>query len=240
MLYGYPNWEKAYACKGASTIFCAEFSLAPLQACGEGELDCGQRDYCRTVDALVGTCWIMRRGLLGTVGYFNEAFYPSQYEDLDYCLRTRLAGHSIVYDGGCSILHDRQLRDGGLHQNLANRERFKTLWAQTLSNYPIAGASEFDGLQYHGFLQLHGGNSKASLEYFRAANDTRSGYIDPRVIAQCEVDLQELSDAVQTLHECARIFPGSALVQDQLAHCFRHLGETENANAAAKRALELL
>ena len=80
-------------------IHSADYRVKPLQLVGAGEIDKGQRDYIRECDAVVGACWLMRRELIKKVGYFDKRFFPCQHEDIDYCLRTRLAGYKIIYNG---------------------------------------------------------------------------------------------------------------------------------------------
>jgi len=111
-------------------IFCSHVTLASgaVRRVGYGEADTGQKDYARSVAAVNGACWLMRRELTVTVGLFDERFFPSQYEDIDYCLRARRAGYKVFYNGAVSILHHHMLRDGGEQKNLENWRRFRAKW----------------------------------------------------------------------------------------------------------------
>ncbi len=48
------------------------------------------------VSTLAGLCLMLRRELLATVGKFDIRFGLGNYEDDDFCLRTRLLGHRLV------------------------------------------------------------------------------------------------------------------------------------------------
>ena len=99
---------------------------------GLGEKDTGQRNYIRDVDCLAGPCWLIRREIFEKIGYFDERFFPSQYEDIDYCVRARLAGYRIIYDGTSSLTHHNLLRGS---TNI-NRKKFFKKWPD-LSMFPI-------------------------------------------------------------------------------------------------------
>lgn len=111
-------------------IFCSHVTLASgvLRRVGYGEADTGQKDYARSVAAVNGACWLMRRELTVAAGLFDERFFPSQYEDIDYCLRARRAGYKVFYNGAVSVLHRHMLRDGGERRNLENWRKFRAKW----------------------------------------------------------------------------------------------------------------
>ncbi len=54
---------------------------------------------------LISACWMMRTDLRDEVGYLDESFHPVQYEDLDLCLRTRLAGWEVAYTPLVEMYH---------------------------------------------------------------------------------------------------------------------------------------
>ena len=55
--------------------------------------------------ALISACWMMRTDLRDTVGMLDELFHPVQYEDLDLCVRTRLAGWEVACDPTIEMYH---------------------------------------------------------------------------------------------------------------------------------------
>lgn len=100
---------------------------------GSGYPDRGERDYVGPVDGLNGACWLIRRKLIGKVGYFDKRFFPCQWEDVDYCIRTRLAGYKIIYNGKVTVVHHSLLRTLGRN----NRIKFIKKWPD-LSMFPMA------------------------------------------------------------------------------------------------------
>ena len=55
--------------------------------------------------ALISACWMMRTDLREDVGYLDEHFHPVQYEDLDLCVRARLAGYEVAYTPSVEMYH---------------------------------------------------------------------------------------------------------------------------------------
>jgi GT2 family glycosyltransferase len=56
------------------------------------------------VDGVSGSCMLLRREVIDTIGYFDEAFFAYQ-EDADYCLRTRQAAWKVYYYPEATITH---------------------------------------------------------------------------------------------------------------------------------------
>jgi len=55
--------------------------------------------------ALISACWMMRTDLRDSVGLLDELFHPVQYEDLDLCVRARLAGYEVAYTPAVEMYH---------------------------------------------------------------------------------------------------------------------------------------
>ena len=51
-------------------------------------------------------CWIMRRATFDRIGGFDESFFPAYYEDVDFALRAREIGGTVVV-GDSSVVHHR-------------------------------------------------------------------------------------------------------------------------------------
>ena len=72
-------------------------------------LGANQKDTCQfhgvqDVEGVIGSCMLIRRDVLNTVGVLHEG-YHSYYEDTDYCLCCREAGYRVVVDLDTRILH---------------------------------------------------------------------------------------------------------------------------------------
>ncbi|GEM_PF-1299449 len=127
-------------------IFCAEYNLVPYGPAGWGERDRGQRDYTREVDALPGPCWLLPRKAVDRIGPFDERFFPSQYEDIDYCLRARLAGYKVFYHGKVRVVHSNVYRIGSTGTLWRNEIKFFKKWKKVLKRSPFCPLDPDDRL----------------------------------------------------------------------------------------------
>lgn len=88
--------------------------------------------------AAPNTCWLVRREAQRAVGLLSEEYYPVQYEDVDLCVRLRLAGWKVLCDCSVVIKHienvtTRNLKDHPFARlTVRNGMRFKRKWADIL------------------------------------------------------------------------------------------------------------
>lgn len=61
-------------------------------------------DQTCTVDAVSGSCMLIRREVVDQIGYLDERFFAYQ-EDSDYCLQARRAGWKIYYVAEAELVH---------------------------------------------------------------------------------------------------------------------------------------
>jgi len=74
------------------------------------EADWGQYDYIDKVDHVIGCLHIYdAKALFGEIGLFDIRFSPAQCVDIEHHLRTRLAGHEIIYNGLVEFTHLRAM-----------------------------------------------------------------------------------------------------------------------------------
>ncbi len=66
-----------------------------------------------TVDYAISAFWLMRRELLDKVGHLDERIFYAP-EDVDFCLRTWLAGQKVVYRPDLAVVHDAKERSRSL------------------------------------------------------------------------------------------------------------------------------
>jgi glycosyltransferase involved in cell wall biosynthesis/GT2 family glycosyltransferase len=59
----------------------------------------------RDVSAVTGACMMTRTALYREFGGFNETDFSVTYNDVDYCLRLRAAGHRVVYTPQAELWH---------------------------------------------------------------------------------------------------------------------------------------
>lgn len=97
---------------------------------------------------LIGFCMLFHRSLLDRIGGFDERFFPGNYEDDDFSIRTRISGKRLWVAQDVFIHHEGQ---GTFASNrldykcssLANAEKFRDKWSTGLS------APEMDCLGYN-------------------------------------------------------------------------------------------
>lgn len=67
-------------------------------------LEFEDEDATLEVDALSGSCMLIRREVIGEIGYLDEQFFAYQ-EDTDICSRARQAGWKVYYYPEAKIIH---------------------------------------------------------------------------------------------------------------------------------------
>ena len=87
------------------------------------------------VDTAISACWFFKKELIEEIGYLDEKIFYSP-EDLDYSVRVRKAGRSIVYFPLFTVLHHTQ--------QITHRKPFSKV-----------SLSHFSGLLY--YFRKHGG-----------------------------------------------------------------------------------
>lgn len=90
-------------------IQCAGVAISPLgriafRGRGADRSDIRYQAYWQTW-ALISASWMMRTDLRQEIGMLDETFHPVQYEDLDLCVRARLAGWEVAYTPLVEMYH---------------------------------------------------------------------------------------------------------------------------------------
>lgn len=85
----------------------------------------------RNVSAVTGACMAVRRAVFEEVGGFDEAF-PSNYSDVDFCLRLRAAGYEVIYQAEAALCHY-EAKSRQAVVRYVERERFFERWQKVLS-----------------------------------------------------------------------------------------------------------
>lgn len=71
---------------------------------GEYLLSYMDEDQAHPVAGVAGSCMLIRREVIGRIGYLDERFFAYQ-EDADFCFRTRQAGWQVYYVPEAQIIH---------------------------------------------------------------------------------------------------------------------------------------
>lgn len=94
---------------------------------GYGELDEGQYDEARTLDAVTGAALALRVSALNEVGILDEGYSPAYFEDDDLCWRLRRAGYLVWYAPQATLQHveSSSISDVVRRSTLMNRNRLR-------------------------------------------------------------------------------------------------------------------
>jgi GT2 family glycosyltransferase len=101
-----------------STGHVFSFSRLEVKNRGEEEQDYGQYDEYTDLLSCDFACCLIRRETLTQIGPLDERIFLD-HEDIDYCLRTRIAGWRIVYCPSSIVYHHR----GGVTPGARKRGR---------------------------------------------------------------------------------------------------------------------
>lgn len=101
---------KAFRKKGDSRLLSAGgMGFNPytgaLRDVAGGDIDRGQYDQSRDVQAGPGFAFLVRRAVYRKIGLFDETFNPYGWEDVDFSLRAGEAGFRIVYAPKAVVYH---------------------------------------------------------------------------------------------------------------------------------------
>jgi hypothetical protein len=64
-----------------------------------------QSDRILEADYVQGSALLIRREVIQRIGFFDEAYYPTLIDDIDYCVRAKRAGFKVVQHTGASLIH---------------------------------------------------------------------------------------------------------------------------------------
>jgi len=79
---------------------------------GVNEFDIGQYDAQCDIDYAMGAAFVTRGGLARSLNYLPEAYFM-YYEEAEYCVRVRRAGHRVVYVPTAIAYHDEKYSQSG-------------------------------------------------------------------------------------------------------------------------------
>ncbi|MDD3313521.1 glycosyltransferase, partial [Pseudodesulfovibrio sp.] len=81
-------------------------------ACQIAQMDCGQYDFIRTTDHVMGCCHLLRMAHLPDGPRFDLRYSPSQVDDIAHDLELRLAGGEVRYCGLVRCIHHQNTGGG--------------------------------------------------------------------------------------------------------------------------------
>ena len=225
-------------------ILCSDYFFYPAKDIRIGEIDQGQKNYVRECDALAGTCWLMRRQVFDQIGGFDESFFPDGFEDIDYCLRARLAGFKLIYDGKVTIVHDNLHRWGLPGKKSAGRLTFQKKWKKAIRRFPLSDSHPFDKDYYDGILLLNQKKFKSALHKFIKLERLDKRFSLPIYAAlayeglgQDDRAVQSYRTAIKQFKKYASLNPLRILAYYRLSLLYRKMGLCSESISLAKAAL---
>jgi GT2 family glycosyltransferase len=94
---------------------------------GIRERDTGQFEDQRDVDYITGCALMASREVFEAIGDLDPS-YVAYYEDVDFCMRARLAGFRIVYVPGGKVWHKISASTGGQMSRRKITRKLKSTW----------------------------------------------------------------------------------------------------------------
>jgi GT2 family glycosyltransferase/glycosyltransferase involved in cell wall biosynthesis len=101
----------------------------------------------RDVDFVSGCSLMVPRAVWNAVGGMDEGYFPAYYEDVDLCMRLRVAGLRVLVDPRAVVVHaesSSSLLDDRAFLHVRNRERLVSLWREDLADRVPSGAADLD------------------------------------------------------------------------------------------------
>jgi GT2 family glycosyltransferase len=87
-------------------------------------------------DYASAACWVLHRDVYATLGGFDPVFHPAYYEDVDFVLRARRAGHDLVVVDDVLVVHEQRGSTTSAPATLPDvsrqRAAFAERWADVL------------------------------------------------------------------------------------------------------------
>jgi len=95
----------------------------------------GRFNDVRDCDWVTGAALLIKREVIDKIGGFDHKRFYSGWEDVDYCLRAKLAGYRVVC-APVKIIHYESMTDKKLGLKKRGGEAFKEKWRWMLGGYP--------------------------------------------------------------------------------------------------------
>ena len=99
------------------------------------------------VAGVSGSCMLVRREVVGQIGYLDEQFFAFQ-EDADYCFRARQAGWLVYYVPTAQIIHFGGLGGSHVHPFRSMWEWHRSYWTYYRKNLAVNYPFWFNGIYY--------------------------------------------------------------------------------------------
>jgi GT2 family glycosyltransferase len=89
----------------------------------------------RNYSAVTGACLMTRRAVFEEAGGFDERL-PTDFNDVDYCLRLGRAGYRVVFTPWAQLYHHESASFGTRQHEMRELEEMRRRWADVIENDP--------------------------------------------------------------------------------------------------------
>jgi GT2 family glycosyltransferase len=72
---------------------------------GYGEEDKGQYNTEKECQYVTGAAFVIKREVIQNLGLLDSGFFPIYFEEIDYCIRAKMAGFKILYVPDAVVIH---------------------------------------------------------------------------------------------------------------------------------------
>jgi GT2 family glycosyltransferase len=90
----------------------------------------------RNYSAVTGACLMSRKSVFEEVGRFDERF-PTDFNDVDYCLRLRRAGYRVVFTPWAQLYHHESASFGVRRHDFEAFDEMRRRWADVIDRDPF-------------------------------------------------------------------------------------------------------
>jgi GT2 family glycosyltransferase len=97
----------------------------------------GQLQMIRGYSAVTGACMLVRREVFLEMGGFDEKDLPVAYNDVDFCLRLRARGYSVIYTPYARVVHHESASRGYTRGNPAEARLMRSRWEALIARDPF-------------------------------------------------------------------------------------------------------
>ncbi len=95
----------------------------------------GSAMLARNYSAVTAACMMTRRSVFDEVGRFDEKL-PTDFNDVDYCLRLQRAGYRVVYTPWAQLFHHESTSFGARQHDMGELGEMRKRWAAVIDRDP--------------------------------------------------------------------------------------------------------
>jgi len=127
----------------------------------------------REVDQVMGSLFLIRGNLIKEVGILDEAFFM-YYEEVDYCLRMKKAGHKVFFEADAAVWHEgggssKMVKVLTIRRTMRSMRHYFRKHFGPWTWLPLLGIVFIDLISHVGFAALKGNGPLQTLKAYGLA-----------------------------------------------------------------------